>query len=273
MAVPYAEVIGDPIAHSKSPLIHNFWLRELGVRGEYKATRVSADELGAFLESRRRDRHWRGCNLTMPHKQSVLPLLDERHDNGAGAVNCVVSARGKLVGHNTDSDGIQAAMDRLEWDLPICLIGAGGAASVVPLVVDWACVFHFNLIVRDREKGQAFLDRLNMDGAAFTFDEAAEAVRGTQGVLNATPLGMAGFPKMPQTVLDALDELPRGGWVVDMVYSPLTTDLLQQAGRLGLATVDGLTILVGQAAAAFKLLFGPVVPERQLTAVRKVLSE
>jgi shikimate dehydrogenase len=278
MTLPYAEVIGDPIGHSKSPIIHNFWLRELGLKAEYKATRVGAGELKAFLDSRRHDRSWRGCNLTMPHKQAVLPLLDERHDYGAGAVNCVIPDKGRLIGHNTDVAGVEAAMADPHWDVPICLIGAGGVASVVPAVVDWACIFHFNLIVRDRGKGEAFLQRLHMNGAAFSFDEAAEAMRGTQGVVNATPLGMTGFPKMPDPVLQALSELPRGGWltprgwVIDMVYSPVNTELLREAGRLKLSTGDGLTVLVGQAAAAFELLFGRAVPQPHLSGVRELLT-
>jgi shikimate dehydrogenase len=279
MGIPYAEVIGDPIAHSKSPLIHKFWLSQLGLEGEYKATHVRAGELAGFLETRRRDRNWRGCNLTMPHKQAVLPLLDERHDFDTGAVNCVFPAKGRLIGHNTDVDGLEAALPVPEWDLPVCVIGAGGAASAVPCVVDWTCVFHFNVIVRDPGKGRAFLERLNMHGAAFSFDEAAEAMRGTQGVVNATPLGMTGFPRMPASVLAALSELPprggwisRGGWVVDMVYTPVATELLLEAGQLGLSTGDGLTVLVGQAAASFRHFFGRTVAEPYLTAVRELLT-
>jgi shikimate dehydrogenase len=271
MGIPYAEVIGDPVEHSKSPLIHNFWLEKLALRGEYRRTRVTSHELPSFLAARRCDRNWRGCNLTMPHKQSALPLIDARHDYGAGAVNCIVRERNGLVGYNTDVDGLEAAMSAVEWDLPICLIGAGGAASAVPSVVDWCCAFRFNLVVRDQAKGRAFLDRLNMDGDVFGFDRAADAMRACQGVVNASPLGMTGFPEMPDAVLEALGELPRDGWVVDMVYSPGETRLLQRARSLSLKTGDGLTILVGQAAAAFHLFFGRRVTSDDQEAVREVL--
>ncbi|TMJ15661.1 MAG: shikimate dehydrogenase [Alphaproteobacteria bacterium] len=278
MGVPYAEVIGDPIEHSKSPLIHKFWLETLGLKGEYRRTRVAPGELSAFLEARRRDPDWRGCSLTMPHKESVIPLLDGRKDYDLGAVNCIVPTSAGLIGHNTDLVGVDAAVGtQLRFDDPICIIGAGGAASAVPLAVDWSCVFTFHVIVRDQEKGRAFLKRMGMAGDVFGFDRAAEAMRGVQGVVNASPLGMAGFPDMPDTVLDALTELPRQrlreGWVVDMVYSPLQTRLLQRAQALGLLTEDGLTVLIGQAAAAFKLFFGKAVPSEHLDAVRPLLVE
>src|SRR5207253_5298056 len=100
----FAEVIGDPIAQSKSPVIHRYWLDRLGIEGDYVRTRVAADELAGFLARRRSDPEWRGCNVTIPHKETIIPLLD-RLDPSAeaiGAVNCVVPEGGALVGYNTD---------------------------------------------------------------------------------------------------------------------------------------------------------------------------
>ncbi|RYD89249.1 MAG: shikimate dehydrogenase, partial [Sphingomonadales bacterium] len=135
----YAEVIGDPIAHSKSPLIHNHWLQLARITAEYRASHVKSEDLERFFEERRRDRLWRGCNVTIPHKQAVMPLLD-RIDAAAqriGAVNTVRPEGGKLVGYNTDYIGF------LEPLLPILrqshlfrmarIIGAGGAARAVAL--------------------------------------------------------------------------------------------------------------------------------------------
>ena len=106
--VPYAEVIGDPVEHSKSPLIHHFWLGKLGLRGEYRRTRVGPHELADYLGERRRDSLWRGCNVTMPLKLAVSPLLDAHCDPLATAepVNLVVPEGGRLHGTNTDIFGI-----------------------------------------------------------------------------------------------------------------------------------------------------------------------
>ena len=109
----YAEVIGDPIGHSKSPIIHKYWLERLAIEGDYRKTMVAGADLPAFTAARRRDPDWRGCNVTIPHKQAIIPLLD-RVDRGAetiGAVNCVVREGSVLAGYNTDVDGIAAALD------------------------------------------------------------------------------------------------------------------------------------------------------------------
>ena len=112
MSVPFAEVIGDPVAQSKSPLIHKHWLQLLDIEGDYLRTRVETADLGAFLAERRADPDWRGCNVTVPHKEAVVRLLDELDESAAtvGAVNCVVPRSGRLVGYNTDVDGVAAAL-------------------------------------------------------------------------------------------------------------------------------------------------------------------
>ncbi len=107
MTVPYAEVIGDPIAQSKSPAIHGFWLKKLGIEADYRATCVNAAGLEAYLAERRADPDWRGCNVTMPHKQAVQPYLDTVVEPAAaiGAVNTIHSTETKFTGHNTDAGG------------------------------------------------------------------------------------------------------------------------------------------------------------------------
>src|SRR5688500_3616908 len=106
---PYAEVIGDPIAHSKSPLIHKFWLEKLGIEGDYRATRITPAELPEYLHVRRRDSDWRGCNVTMPLKTEVTPFLWvlDRHAQLLGAVNTIIhDEASRLRGHNTDVNGV-----------------------------------------------------------------------------------------------------------------------------------------------------------------------
>ena len=107
---PYAEVIGDPIGHSRSPAIHGFWLSRLGLSADYRACRVTPDGLADYFAARRIDPDWRGCNITIPHKQNALPLVDSAEDGGIGAVNTVVRSKQGLVGRNTDMGGLAASL-------------------------------------------------------------------------------------------------------------------------------------------------------------------
>jgi shikimate dehydrogenase len=278
MGVPYAEVIGDPIAHTKSPLIHKFWLEKLGIEGDYRATRVTADELPAYLAARRTDPDWRGCNITIPHKQSVIPLLDERGDFGIGAVNCVLPRSG-LLGTNTDIAGIGEALSfGVDTSAPVCIIGAGGAAKAAVAELDVAAVFRFNVLVRDRPQGEALVGPDAEYCRVFSFDEAEAALSGCAGVINASPLGMTGFQAMPQAVLRGLGGVCRGGFLhrsgfaLDLVYSPLETEFLARARQEKLRVIDGLTVLIGQAAYAFGQFFAAHAPREHDAELRKLLT-
>ena len=278
MGVPYAEVIGDPIAHSKSPLIHKFWLEKLGIDADYRAKRVMADELPPYFEARRTDPDWRGCNVTIPHKQSVIPLLDQRDDFGIGAVNCVVPRNG-LFGMNTDIAGIGAALPfGVDTSAPVCIIGAGGAAKAVVAELDARAVFQFNLLVRDKQQG---LELIGPDAEycrVFSLEEAKAALSGCVGVINASPLGMTGFPAMPETVLEGLGGVRRGGFIrqsgfaLDLVYSPLETAFLARARQEKLQVIDGLTVLIGQAASAFEMFYGALAPREHDAQLRELLT-
>lgn len=275
MGVPYAEVIGDPIAHSKSPLIHKFWLHKLGIEGDYRATRASAGELAAYLASRRADPDWRGCNVTMPHKQRILPLLDEVAGE-LRAVNCVLPRSGRLVGISTDEEGIYEATRH--WEVcptgaPVCLLGAGGAAMALVESLDALCYVNFHLVVRDPGKGAAFLDSCAAGGKVFAFEEAVVAMRGATAVVNATPLGMAGFPAMPETVLEGLCGIARDRYALDMVTSPANTAFVKRARALGFTVTDGPVMLVGQARQAFAHFFGPRPSRAYDAGLRKRLTQ
>ena len=273
MGIPYAEVIGDPIAHSKSPLIHKFWLEKLGIEGDYRAVRVTAEALPAYLALRRLDRDWRGCNVTIPHKQSIRAHLDDLHDYRVGAVNCVLSRDGRLIGENTDTEGIGAGLNFLvRTDRPICVIGAGGSAHAVFATLDILAVYQFNLIARDRAKAQILLEPHGTNGGAFGFDQAERALDGCIGVINATPLGMDGFPEMPNSVLRGLSGILRGGFALDLVYSPLETALLAKAREERLKVIDGLTVLIGQAGWAFRAFFDAIPPNHDDSRIRELLT-
>jgi shikimate dehydrogenase len=273
MGTPYAEVIGDPIAHSKSPLIHRFWLERLRIEGDYRAVRVTPGELASYFASRRSDADWRGCNVTVPHKETVLSCLDDVEDCSIGAVNCVVPRDGRLVGLNTDAGGLnQAWTFGVDTDAPVCIIGAGGAARAAFASLDVLTVYRFHLIARDRTKALSLLAPHGDYARHFDFDHAAEALVGCVGVINATPLGMDGFAPMPASVLNGLVGLRHGGFAVDLVYSPLETAFLAKARREGLQAVDGLTVLIGQAYYAFFQFFGAPPLRQEESALRELLT-
>lgn len=268
MTRPYAEVIGDPIAHSKSPLIHEFWLEKLGIDAEYRATHVVADDLPRFLADRRNDAGWRGCNVTIPHKIAMLDLVDDPGDVRAsiGAMNTIVrDAEGRVFGTNTDAAGFYAPIAEIDLaGAPVVVIGAGGAARAVLFALARAGAGHVTVLNRSPLKGAALLARFGLKGDALplsaTLPPAALLV-------NTSALGMQGQPPLE---LD-LSPLPDGAVVYDIVYAPLETALLRQAGARGLETIDGLEMLIGQAAMAFELFFGRPAPRAHDAALRTLL--
>ena len=262
---PYAEVIGDPIAHSKSPLIHGFWLDALGVDADFRRTRVTTETLTDYLAQRRSDPAWRGCNVTAPLKQAILPLLDDVPDGVAtlGAVNCVQPRDGRLTGHNSDVDGIAAAIGGHDLQgRTAAVIGAGGAARAIVHYLVQQRAAPIRIVARDPARVDPIraASRAPNDIHAMPFDDAAAAIDGAQLIVNASPLGMHHAAPMPEGLLAALSKAAPDTLVFDMVYDPLDTPLLDAARRHGLVAVDGLTMLVGQADAAFRLFFGSMPP-------------
>jgi shikimate dehydrogenase len=284
MSRPYAEVIGDPIAQSKSPLIHNFWLEKLGIDAEYSACHVRPEELEDYLTRRRGDAEWRGCNVTMPHKQAVMPLLDaiDPQAKVIGAVNTVVrEADGSLVGYNTDAAGflepLHTALEHTHLYRMARILGAGGAARAIVAALAGQG-FTLVLAARDPAKARVLLDELAPKGehhavalahfappTQFAFDDREQLF---DLVVNASPLGMAGQPPL------AFDfsHVPPGSTVYDIVTHPLETPLLVEAGRRGHPTIDGLAMLIGQAAAAFEKFFGQPAPRQHDAELRTLLT-
>lgn len=267
MGVPYAEVIGDPIAQSKSPSIHKFWLEKLGLEADYRATRVMLDELPAFLTGRRADPDWRGCNLTMPLKETVLPLVDSIEGQMAriGALNTVVARSNVLIGTNTDTSGMLEALIAARASGPgIAVVGAGGAARAVCLALS---AYVPDMIVLNRDVGRAerMIEALGIKAIA----RGLEAPLPSVGLLvNASALGMKGYPPFPLS----LDPLPPTATVIDIVTSPLDTALLEAARARNLKTVDGLTMLIGQAATAFSMFYDRKAPREHDAALRAMLT-
>lgn len=272
MSRPYAEVIGDPIAHSKSPLIHNFWLRKLGIDAEYLACHVRSDDLTDYFTRRREDAKWRGCNVTIPHKRSVLMFADDILDDSRkiGAANCILPRESRLAARNTDGFGTDAAIRRAVD--AACIIGCGGAARAAIANLEALATMEVRVIARDVAKASRLLDEFGYPPSIASFETPNEALKRSDFVINASPLGMTGQPPMPQTILNALSLTTRDAVVFDMIYAPLQTALLEEATRLHRQTVDGLVMLVGQAAGAFYLFFGAQPPREHDAELRALLT-
>jgi shikimate dehydrogenase len=281
----YAEVIGDPIAQSKSPAIHNFWLAKLGIEAEYRAAHVRPDELADYIASRRADPLWRGCNVTMPHKQAVMPLLGriDPPADAIGAVNTILpTGDGSLAGTNTDAAGflepLTAELAQTHYFRMARILGTGGAARAIITALAGQ---GFTLVVAGRNPGKArtLLDELapKADHHAIDIAHFAEptdfAFDDREGcldlVVNASSLGMQGQPPL------AFDwsHAPPGAIAYDIVTAPLDTPFLQAARAAGHRTIDGLSMLIGQAAVAFERFFGQPAPRAHDAALRRILTQ
>ena len=279
----YAEVIGNPIAQSKSPAIHGFWLRQLGIDADYRATLVEADGIGDFLARRRDDHDWRGCNVTMPHKQSIVEHLDRLDPLAAriGAVNTVVPENGALVGYNTDSGGFLEPLERELADTHYFrmarVLGTGGAARAIVAALARE-KFVIVLAGRNPGKAQAILDEVDpagehhavdlahfADPTDFAFDDRKGCL---DLIVNASPLGMRGQPPL------AFDwsHAPPSAVAYDIITDPVDTAFLAEARAAGHGAIDGLAMLIGQAALAFEKFFGVEPPRDRDQELRAMLT-
>jgi shikimate dehydrogenase len=260
----YAEVIGDPIAQSKSPIIHKHWLKQLGLSADYKRTHVPRGTLAEFLDRRRRDPDWLGCNVTIPHKEQAATLVD-RLDAAAeriGAVNCIVPEGDALVGYNTDVDGVGAALGSAEiGSRKVALIGAGGGARAAVAYLASRGIGELALLVRKPERAEGLRALAGSSRVSISsFEQADQAFESATAIVNASPLGMTGAQPMPESLLNAVRKYASGATIFDMVTTPSETEFLTAAREAGGSTVDGLTMLVGQAARAFALFYGAIAP-------------
>ncbi len=284
MSIPYAEVIGDPIAQSKSPSIHRFWLEKLGIEADYRATQVTEAELADYLAERQADPNWRGCNVTMPLKQVVIPHLHSVDDpaNSIGAVNTIYPAIDRLlVGTNTDSTGfLEPLRDYLEITHLFRMarvIGAGGAARAIAHAL---AAHNFTLVIAARRTEQAenLVGSLPdgtqhhivpLDHFASPTDFSFDNRQGLLDlVINASPLGMRGKPPL---AFDWSHAPPRA-IAYDIVTDPLDTEFLTAAREAHHRTIDGLDMLIGQAAQAFSRFFGQAAPREHDRELRALLT-
>jgi shikimate dehydrogenase len=258
--IPLAGVIGHPIAHSRSPALHGFWLRRYGVKGHYIPMDVAPADLETTL------RHlpkigFVGLNVTLPHKEAILKIADVISDRAAliGAANTLIFRKdGKIHADNTDGAGFVANLrqNAPHWVPaagPAAVFGAGGAARAVVAALIEVGVPEIRIANRSRPRAEALRADFGAKLVVYDWVQAANMLEGAATVINTTSLGMAGKPEF-RVPLDALEP---GAVVNDLVYNPLKTTFLAEAEQRGATIVDGLGMLLHQAAPGFERWFGP----------------
>jgi shikimate dehydrogenase len=251
-------VIGDPVAHSRSPSIHTAALRALGIDGSYVRLRVASDEVGAVLD-RVRTGELDGLNVTMPHKRAILPLLDDV-DEGArisGAVNTVVvEDSGLLSGYNTDGGGLVEACREAGIELAgkrVLLLGAGGVAAAIALAFGGEGIGELRIANRSIGPARELSDKLRGAGVEKVEVSALDALNEAEAIVNATSLGMKDGDPLPIP----LEHLGEGRVVCDAVYRPgRETDLIREARERGARVVTGERMLLYQGVLAQRLWTG-----------------
>ncbi len=278
-AAVVAGVAGNPVRHSLSPILHNAWISSAGIDAVYVAFSPKPDCFNAFIEGLRGG-VIRGLNVTAPFKEDALRAADLVSDRAAeaGAANLLVfDPGGQILADNTDGLGLLAACAEQApmFDPrsgPVVILGAGGAARGAATALLHAGAPEIIVVNRSVERGGALLEVLGSRSRLCTWDDVAAALGDASLVINATTLGLHGVG----SISIPWDRLARQAVVLDMIYRPLRTEFLEHAKGAGLATVDGLAMLIGQAAPSFEAFFGmppPAIDVRRFALSALEISE
>jgi shikimate dehydrogenase len=264
-------VIGWPVEHSRSPLIHTYWLRQLGLAADYRREAVPPESLANFV-AHLTERGYVGANVTVPHKEAVLPLsTPDALAEAVGAANTLWFDGAVLRATNTDVEGFVASLDAAapDWASRVqaaLVLGAGGAARAITFGLLQRGLSHIHVVNRSFDRAALMRTRFGERVVPAAWDQRDDLLAGAGMLVNTTTLGMAG-----QGGLDIdLSRLGSRAIVADIVYSPLITPLLADARARGLTAVDGLGMLLHQAAGAFAHFFGT---RPQVTADLRALVE
>lgn len=254
-------VIGWPVAHSRSPMIHNYWIGKHGIAGEYRREAVKAEDFVAFA-SKLGERGYAGANITIPHKEAAMTVSqpDDRA-RAVGAANTLWLDNGTLRATNTDVEGFLDNLDASApgWDRNLktaLVLGAGGAARAIVFGLIERGVTTIHVANRTHSRAEALRARFGEAVKPVAWGDIGGLLANAGLLVNTTSLGMDGQPPLSF----AVEKLPPDSVVAEIVYAPLETDLLAAARRRGLRTADGLGMLLYQAVRAFELFFG-VRPE------------
>jgi shikimate dehydrogenase len=262
-------LIGHPIGHSVSPAFQQAALDCYALDVRYEAMDVDAPSLSRAVEALR-DPDVMGANITVPHKEAIVPLLDELREDARliGAVNTIENRRGALVGHNTDAQGfLRALKEEADFDprgKTALVLGAGGAARAVAVALAGAGVNSLVIANRTLERARALVESLRFilpsaEAVALHPESLALVAPRSQLIVNCTSLGMRGGTGQGETPIGA-DLIPSHALVYDLVYNPRETPLLREAARAGARVLGGLPMLVYQGAAAFEMWTGKDAP-------------
>lgn len=270
--IPRAAVIGNPISHSLSPKLHNYWLKRYHLQGEYTALAVPENALAETLKQMP-ENGFIGANVTIPHKVAVMQLADQISDRATliGAANTLIFKEdGKIFADNTDGYGFMANVRQgvPDWDPkagPAAIFGAGGAARAIIVALADAGVPEILLSNRTRPKAEALKAEFGTRIHVVDWVQANTMLAEARTVINTTSLGMKGA----QDFKVSLDMLRPDAVVTDIVYNPLQTEFLKTAAKAGCTTVDGLGMLLHQGVPGFERWFGkrPEVDEDTRRAV------
>jgi shikimate dehydrogenase len=260
-------IIGHPIGHSISPLFQQAALDAIGFDGAYEPWDVAPEGVGEFVAGLRSPGTL-GINVTVPHKEAVIPFLDEVDDwaSTAGAVNTIVNRDGRLTGHNTDGIGfLRALREGAGFEpqgLAALVLGAGGSARGVVYALARAGAARLVIANRTLERAER-LAQISADSGvaaeAAALSDAPQAATDVALIVNCTSMGMVHGPDETGSPLSAAD-IPSTALVNDLVYNPLETPLLREAARAGAATLGGIQMLVYQGAASFEMWTGQPAP-------------
>ncbi|MDF1747234.1 MAG: shikimate dehydrogenase [Alphaproteobacteria bacterium] len=262
---PIAGVIGQPIAHSLSPLIHTTWLKRFGLSGRYDRREIAPDRFAEDVRALLTQEGWVGMNVTLPHKQAAYEFCDCLDDSAQrlGAVNTIVTLPdGRFEGRNTDLYGFRTNLEQAEgWGRTgrgiALVLGAGGAARAVVAALQDLGFADICITNRTMDKAEALVETLTRSGdaplRAVDWSDIQDLLASCDLLVNTTSLGMVGQPELK---ID-LTSLPQTAFVTDIVYKPLETALLAQARAQGNPVVDGLGMLLYQAVPGFQAWFNP----------------
>lgn len=253
---PAACLIGWPAAHSRSPLIHKYWLDAFGIDGDYRIEAVEPEKFAVFVGDLA-SRGYKGANVTIPHKEHALVLSQpDSRARAVGAANTLYVDGGVLRSTNTDVEGFIGNLDASApgWDRAddVLVLGAGGSARAVIFGLIERGIARVHLANRTRERAQALANQCGANVHVVDWNEIENALPRAGLLVNTTSLGMKGQPPLDVNVT----LLPASATVADLVYVPLETNLLRDAKARGMKTADGLGMLLHQAVRGFELWFG-----------------
>ena len=254
-------VIGDPVAHSLSPMLHQEIYQQLGLDASFEKIHIKPDNLHSFMNSNELD----GFNVTIPHKQSVIPFLDELDESAQtiGAVNCIKNGKG----FNTDWIGFLQALEINEFNLngkDCTILGAGGAARAIAFGLVKVGVKSISIKNRTKDKAEQLLDWIN---SVFTNNDPSEI---PDVIINCTPLGM--WPETESMPM-ALNEIKPNLTLVDTIYNPIETEWLKLGKEKGAKVIGGLDMFIAQGLASADIWFGKKISETvDIEKIRQFLN-